>query len=67
MRGDARRCPFADGGFDAAISMGMMFHLSRGDQAVAFASVSRVLKQGAPFLFTGAEIEEAANPESQGR
>jgi SAM-dependent methyltransferase len=59
VRGDARRCPFVNGGFDAAISMGMMFHLSRGDQAAAFASVSRVLKPGAPFLFTGAEIEEA--------
>ena len=59
VRGDARHCPFVNAGFDAAISMGMMFHLSRGDQAAAFASVSRVLKPGAPFLFTGAEIEEA--------
>jgi len=59
VRGDVRRCPFVDSGFDAAISMGMMFHLSRGDQAAAFASVSRALKPGAPFLFTGAEIEEA--------
>src|ERR1051325_7680149 len=57
--GDARRCPFAGGAFDAAISMGMLFHLSRADQALAFASVARVLKPGAPFLFTGAEIEGA--------
>jgi SAM-dependent methyltransferase len=59
VRGDARRCPFVNGCFDAAISMGMMFHLPRDDQAAAFASVSRVLKPGAPFLFTGAEIEGA--------
>jgi ubiquinone/menaquinone biosynthesis C-methylase UbiE len=59
VRGDARRCPFANGAFDAAISMGMMFHLPRGDQAATLASVSRVLKSGAPFLFTGAEIEKA--------
>ena len=59
VRGDARRCPFVGGAFDAAISMGMLFHLSRADQALAFASVSRVLKPGAPFLFTGAEIEDA--------
>jgi SAM-dependent methyltransferase len=59
VRGDARRCPFTDGGFDAVISLGMMFHLPRGDQAAAFASVSRVLKPGAPFLFTGAEIDGA--------
>jgi SAM-dependent methyltransferase len=57
VRGDARRCPFAGGIFDAAISWGMIFHLPRGDQAMVFASVSRVLKPGAPFLFTAAERE----------
>ena len=61
VRGDARRCPFVNSSFDAAISMGMMFHLSRGEQSMALASVSRVLRPGAPFLFTGAEIEEADN------
>jgi SAM-dependent methyltransferase len=65
--GDARLCPFVNGGFDAAISMGMMFHLTRGEQAAVFARVSRVLKPGAPFLFTGAEIEEADDAVSQGR
>jgi SAM-dependent methyltransferase len=59
VRGDARLCPFLDGAFDAAISWGMMFHLSRGDQAAVAASVSRVLIPGAPFLFTGTEIEDA--------
>jgi SAM-dependent methyltransferase len=59
VRGDVRRCPFANGTFDAAISWGLMFHLSRVDQAAAFANVSRVLKPGAPFLFTAAEIESA--------
>jgi hypothetical protein len=39
--------------------MGMMFHLTRGELAAVFARVSRVLKPGAPFLFKGAEIEEA--------
>jgi SAM-dependent methyltransferase len=57
VRGDARRCPFAGGVFDAAISWGLIFHLPRGDQARVFASVSRVLKPGAPFLFTAAERE----------
>ena len=59
VRGDVRRSPFAGGTFDAAISMGMLFHLSPANQALAFASVARVLKPGAPFLFTGAEIEDA--------
>jgi len=57
--GDVRRCPFANGTFDAAISWGMMFHLRPSDQAEAFESVSRVLKPGAPFLFTASEIEAA--------
>jgi SAM-dependent methyltransferase len=56
VRGDTRWCPFPNDVFDAAISWGMLFHLPRGDQAAAFESVSRVLKPGAPFLFTGAEI-----------
>ena len=59
VRGDVRHCPFADGSFDAAVSWGMMFHLPRTDQAAAFASVSRVLKPGASFLFTAAEIHDA--------
>jgi SAM-dependent methyltransferase len=59
VRGDTRRCPFSDGSFDAAISWGMIFHLPRREQAAAFASVSRVLKPGAPFLFTAAEIADA--------
>src|SRR5262245_59470417 len=59
VRGDARQCPFGDGTFDAAFSWGMLFHLRRVDQAAAFASVSRMLKPGAPFLFTAAEIDDA--------
>jgi len=56
VRADARACPFADAVFDAAVSWGMLFHLEPRDQAAAFAAVSRVLKPGAPFLFTAAEI-----------
>jgi hypothetical protein len=37
----------------------MLFHLAPRDQAQALASVSRVLKPGAPFLFTAAEIADA--------
>lgn len=59
VRGDARACPFTDCSFAAAISWGMMFHLSRDDQALALANVFRVLEPGAPFLFTAAEIEDA--------
>jgi cyclopropane fatty-acyl-phospholipid synthase-like methyltransferase len=58
VRGDARACPFLNETFDAAISWGMWFHLEPRDQATAFASVSRLLKPGAPFLFTAAEIPE---------
>jgi hypothetical protein len=37
----------------------MMFHLTPRDQAVSFQNLSRMLKEGAPFLFTAAEIEDA--------
>jgi len=57
VRGDARCLPFADGSLDAAISWGMIFHLPPTGQAAVFASVSRALKPGAPFLFTGTEID----------
>ena len=62
--GDARASPFAENVFDAAISWGMMFHLTRDDQTTAFANVSRVLKLGAPFLFTAAEIAEIASDDA---
>ena len=58
VRADSRACPFVDGVFDAAVSWGMLFHLEPGDQSMTFAAVSRVLKPGAPFLFTAAEIPE---------
>ncbi len=56
VRGDSRSCPFADRTFDGAVSWGMVFHLTTADQAAAFASLSRVLKPGAPLVFTAAEI-----------
>jgi SAM-dependent methyltransferase len=59
VRGDSRACPFLDGVFDAAISWGILFHLEPRDQATTFGVVSRVLKPGAPFLFTAAEIPDA--------
>jgi SAM-dependent methyltransferase len=66
IRSDARFLPIADGCLDAAISWGMMFHLPPTGQAAVFASVSRALKPGAPFLFTGAEIERVGNPGTSG-
>jgi cyclopropane fatty-acyl-phospholipid synthase-like methyltransferase len=59
VRGDARQCPFSSGAFDAAISWGMMFHFPQHEQAAVLASVSCLLKPGAPFLFTAAEIADA--------
>jgi ubiquinone/menaquinone biosynthesis C-methylase UbiE len=60
VRADSRACPFRDDVFDAAVSWGMLFHLEPRDQATTFAGVSRVLKPGAPFLFTAAEIPDVA-------
>ena len=60
VHADSRACPFRDDVFDAAVSWGMLFHLEPRDQARTFAAVSRVLKPGAPFLFTAAEIPEVS-------
>jgi SAM-dependent methyltransferase len=67
VRGDARCCPFEDGCFDAAVSWGMIFHLPPDGQDAVFASVSRALKPGAPFLFTAAEIDGVEIVASQAR
>jgi SAM-dependent methyltransferase len=52
VRATVQACPFASASFDAAIARGVLFHLELRDQERAFASVSRVLEPGAPFLFT---------------
>jgi SAM-dependent methyltransferase len=48
-------CPFIDRTFDAAVAWGILFHLNPEDQIKAIASVSRVLRPGAPFLFTSGD------------
>ena len=55
VRGIVESCPFADGVFDAAVAWGVMFHLNPEDAIRAIANVSRVLKRGAPFLFTSGD------------
>lgn len=52
IMGIAQACPFAAATFDAAIAWGVMFHLKQPEQVQVIASVCRVLKSGAPFLFT---------------
>ncbi len=63
IRGVVYACPFADGSFDAAVAWGVMFHLSRENQIQAIASVSRVLKMGAPFLFTSGDADDLEGKE----
>ena len=57
VRGVVQACPFADRIFDAAVAWGVMFHLRPEDQIQAIASVSRVLRIGAPFLFTSGDAD----------
>jgi ubiquinone/menaquinone biosynthesis C-methylase UbiE len=52
VKGIAQSCPFAAQTFEAAVAWGVMFHLKQAEQVRAIASVSRVLKTSAPFLFT---------------
>jgi ubiquinone/menaquinone biosynthesis C-methylase UbiE len=55
VRGIVESCPFGDGIFDAAVAWGVIFHLNPGDAIRAIANVSRILKRGAPFLFTSGD------------
>lgn len=61
VRGMVESCPFADGLFDAAVALGVMFHLNPEDAIRAIANVSRILKRGAPFLFTSGD-EDGLDP-----
>ena len=58
LLGTAERCPFSDAVFDGAIAWGVLFHLPQEAQRDAIASVSRVLRRGAPFLFTAGDVDE---------
>jgi len=60
VRAVVQALPFASSSFDGAIMWGVMFHLPQPDQIAAIASVARVLRPGAPFLFTSADVDEAA-------
>jgi SAM-dependent methyltransferase len=57
IRGRVQACAFADQTFDAAVAWGVMFHIDQTEQIKAIASVSRVLRIGAPFLFTAGDVE----------
>ncbi len=63
IRGVVQACPFANCIFDAAVAWGIMFHLSRENQIQAIASVSRVLKIGARFLFTSGDVDDCEGKE----
>ena len=55
VRGIVQASPFVDGVFDAALAWGVMFHLTPEDAIQAIANVSRIVKSGAPFLFTSGD------------
>jgi SAM-dependent methyltransferase len=57
VRGLVQHGAFADDTFDAAIAWGVMLHLTQPHQVKAIASVSRMLRAGAPFLFTSADVD----------
>ncbi len=57
VRGIVQSCPFADCMFDAAVAWGVMFHLDPQDALRAIANISRIVKVGAPFLFTSGDVD----------
>lgn len=57
VRGVVQSSPFVECVFDAAVAWGVMFHLNPEDAIKAIASVSRIVKPGAPFLFTSGDVD----------
>jgi SAM-dependent methyltransferase len=57
VQGVVQSCPFADCMFDAAVAWGIMFHLKPVAAISAISSVSRVVRAGAPFLFTAGDVD----------
>jgi ubiquinone/menaquinone biosynthesis C-methylase UbiE len=55
VQGLVQCLPFAPSAFDAAVAWGVMFHLTPQHAIEAIVGVSRVLKPGAPFLFTSGD------------
>jgi SAM-dependent methyltransferase len=65
VRGVVQSCPFADCMFDAAVAWGVIFHLNPADAIRAIANVSRIVKRGAPFLFTSGDVDGFEAKESK--
>ncbi len=65
VRGMIQSCSFADCMFDAAVAWGVMFHLKPEDANRAIANVSRIVKQGAPFLFTSGDVDSFDGKENK--
>ena len=58
VRGQIETANFASESFDAAHMWGVMFHLTLDRQRVAIAEIARVLRPGAPLLFTSGDLDE---------
>ena len=65
VRGIVQSCAFGNCVFDAAVAWGVMFHLNPEDAIRAIANVSRILKPGAPFLFTSGDVDDFDGKESK--
>jgi SAM-dependent methyltransferase len=58
IRGQIQNASFADDSFDAAHAWGVIFHLTLDEQRAAIANVARILKPGAPFVFTSGDNDQ---------
>lgn len=57
VRGNVESLPFTGFRFDAAVAIGVMFHLNSENAIRAIENLSRSLKRGAPFLFTSGDAD----------
>ncbi len=57
VQADIRRLPFAPGVFDAVVSMDVIVHLRRGEEALPFAEFARVLKPGGLLILRASALD----------
>jgi ubiquinone/menaquinone biosynthesis C-methylase UbiE len=65
VQGDITRLPFRDASFDALVSLDVVVHLPRGEEAGAFAEFARVVKPGGALILRASALDVLRSRHSQ--
>ena len=65
VQGDIRNLPFADGTFDLVVSMDVLVHITRGEEAAPVRELVRVLRRGGLLVVRAAAFDWLRSRHSQ--